>query len=95
MLLISYPPKDPSETLDYAMDFTAQMTADNDTVTTLIGVTAKPTGLTIANPTLVGSKVICWISGGTLLADYLITFEVTTAGGRTYSRSAYLPVKTR
>ena len=89
----TYPVKDPGDILDYGMDFTAQMTLDADTVTTLVGVVASPAGLTIVGSgTLSGAVASCFISGGTPGVEYRLDFIVSTAGGRTYKRGGLLPV---
>ena len=96
MSTFTFPVKDPLDTLDYAVDFTAQMKQDNDTVAALIGVTATPAGLTIQGAgVLNGAVAICFVGGGMAGQTYRLDFEVTTTGGRTYKRGGLLPVYPR
>nr|WP_321986108.1 hypothetical protein [uncultured Lichenicoccus sp.] len=95
MTTFTYPVKDPLDTLDYGMDFTAQMALDADTVNALVGVTATPAGLTMGTGQLSGGIASCFVSGGTAGTTYRLDFEVTTTGGRTYKRGGLLPVYPR
>jgi hypothetical protein len=90
--LLPFPPKDPLDTLDYGIDFSGQVNLDGDSLTTLIGVTSTPGGLTIATPTLVGNIAYGWVSGGVAGVTYILDFEVMTAKNRTYNRGGTLLV---
>jgi hypothetical protein len=102
--LPSYPVKDPNDVLSYGMDFTAQMTADNDTVSSLQIISSSnfsaPTDasaitLTVATPAMIGNVASCVVSGGTACVTYRLVFRIQTIAGSVYERSGLLPVNFR
>jgi hypothetical protein len=90
--LLPFPPKDPLDVLDYGIDFSAQMTLDNDTLASIVGIVSTPAGLTASNLTLIGNIAVGFIAGGLSGVNYILGFEVVTTGGRTYTRSGTLLV---
>jgi hypothetical protein len=84
--------QDPDDVLDYAFDWSAWL--DLDAIATSIWA-STPAGLTLASPSHLDGVARVWISGGTLGASYLVTNTLTTAGGRTVSRSFWLDVVNR
>jgi hypothetical protein len=90
--LPAFPVKDPSDSLNYAVDFSAQMTLDSDTLSTIVGVTTQPTDLEISDTALVAQMVAFRAAGGTLGTRYVIEVEVTTTGGNTFNRGFSLLV---
>lgn len=86
-------PKSPGATLDYYLNWADWLAkAGNDTLDTA-EVTA--TGVTVDSYDIVGTRVRAWVSGGAAGTTASLTFRVTTAGGRTDSRSVYLKIKAR
>jgi hypothetical protein len=93
--LPAWPVKDPADDLNYGLDFTSQMTIDNDTLSSVTSVSCVPTGLTIAQITPVGSIVTFRVTGGVSGYQYTLTAVIETTGGNTFSRSATLSVSSR
>jgi hypothetical protein len=87
------PAKDPTETLPYSCAFTAFLES-GDTITSA-QVVASPSGLTITSPVVVDAVVTVFVTGGTLGANYEISFEIATTFGWTVKRSGILPVRDR
>ena len=86
-----WPHKDPSDVLDYAIDWTNQL--EGDTITT--SEWAVPAGLVLDSTDREAQKTLAWISGGTAGVEYRITARITTAAGRHFERSAALRVVSR
>lgn len=83
--------KQPSETMDYDIDFSEFLTLDdtlvgvgNPSVPSPLNVVVEPVGLTLG-PTVIinsGKTVKQWLSGGTNGVNYKITLTLTSAAGR-------------
>lgn len=87
-MTFTWPTKDPSETLDYTINWSALLAGDTIATSTF----AVPTGLTLSSSSNTTTTSTAWISGGSWDRTYTITCTITTAGGRTYQRSASLYV---
>lgn len=85
--------KAPTELLDYTFDFTAWLAEIGDTISSHT-VTLSPSGPTITQHANTTTAVTAWVSGGTAGTSYTLTSQITTAGGRTASRSILITVKT-
>lgn len=75
--------KDPSDVLDYAVDWTAWLAGDTITSVTW----TIPAGLMQVTESHTATTATVWLSGGTAGAAYVAACRVTTAGGRTAERS--------
>lgn len=86
--------KDPAAVLDYTFDWTLWLNDISDTITgtPVYTLTTGITKVTQSNTTL---KTTIWISGGIAGNTYQVDCTITTAGGRTDSRSIFLKVKDR
>ena len=90
--------KDPSDVLDYAIDWEDALAADSDTISTSNWSTSSPAGLTVESspaPSIVGFVTTVWASGGTPYTTYGLTNTIVTTGGRTYQRTISIPVQQR
>ena len=81
--------KDPSARLDYQVDWAAWLGAD--TISSVAwtldsGITNYSTSNTTTTATI-------WLSGGTHGQEYLVTCQITTAGGRINQRSFKVVVR--
>lgn len=81
--------KDPSDRLDYQVDFTDWL--DGDTISTVAwtvqsGITQYATSFDTTTSTI-------WLTGGTHGQDYTITCQATTAGGRIKQQSFTILVR--
>ncbi|HQU05272.1 MAG TPA: hypothetical protein PLT25_11235, partial [Acidocella sp.] len=92
---LTWPAKDPGDTLDYVFDITPALTANpGDTIATL-DVTISPANagdLTLVSASADGPRAVIWLSGGQALTTYAVTITMTTVGGRTLARTVMLPV---
>lgn len=90
--MLTLPTKDPSEVLDYQVDFTAAL--GSDTITGSPVVTAS--GVTVAGspaPSQAAGVVTFWLTGGTAGTTGIVTVRVVTTGGRTIERSASIYIE--
>ncbi len=82
--------KDPADALDYAIDWTGAL--NGDTIATSTFVVAVGAGLTINSQSNTTTSSTVWLSGGTAGTVYEVTCTITTAGARTFERTAQLTV---
>jgi hypothetical protein len=80
--------KDPSDVLDYEIDWA--MALDTDTIQT--SVWTVPAGFTINSQSHTATTATVWLSGGNVGVQK-ITNKITTAGGRTIERSVQMNVE--
>lgn len=83
--------KDPSARLDYQIDWSAWLGAD----TIATSEWTVPTGLTLYSQSNTTTSAIVWLEGGTAGAEYLVTNQITTTGGRIDQRSIKILVGER
>jgi hypothetical protein len=80
--------KDPTEVLDYTIDWETLL--DGDTIST--SEWAADTGITQDSESETTTLAIIWVSGGTVDKQYTLTNTIVTAGGRTRVRSIAINV---
>jgi hypothetical protein len=93
--LLSWPPKDPIDVLDYQLDISPAMVGnDGDTIATLDVMLApsNPGDLTLNDAQADGNVAVLWLAGGQADVVYTVTLVITTVAGRTIQRSVLLPV---
>jgi hypothetical protein len=92
-LRLYFPAKDPADQLDYEIDYSEWLTADD----TLVSATLvhSPNGLLVDQPLVTDSTVRFWISEGVATKTYAVTCTAITAQGRTVERSVTLLVYQR
>ncbi len=83
--------KDPTEVLDYTIDWETLL--DGDTIST--SDWAVDTGITQDSESETTTLAIIWVSGGTVDKQYTLTNTIVTAGGRTRVRSIAINVVER
>ena len=83
--------KDPTEVLDYTIDWETLL--DGDTIST--STWSVPTGITQDSESETSVLAIIWVSGGTVDKQYTLTNTIVTAGGRTRVRSIAINVVER
>lgn len=76
--------KDPSDVLDYIVDWTSWLGGADTIATSAFTV---PTGLTMDSKSNTTTTATVWISSGIASQSYTVENTITTAGGRTASRS--------
>ena len=87
--------KDPDAVLDYTFDWTEWLDALADTLADHQVIAEA--GLTLETSSIVGKKVVAWLSGGTEGTTYRVTCRVTTASSppRIDDRSIFVKIKER
>jgi hypothetical protein len=84
-----FSPQVPADELDNEFIFALIPPGDSVESASLV---AAPSGLTLTAQSIAGNNVTIWATGGTAGVNYVLTCTVSTVGGRTYARSATLPV---
>lgn len=89
--------KDPSDVKDYAIELGTLLTAESETtIASSTWSVSDPAGLTVATspaPSIVGTKTLVWVSGGTAGVRYSLTNTIITGGAepRTHQRTIVIP----
>ena len=95
--LLSWPIKDPGDTLDYQFDIAPALIGnDGDAISTLdISINPASTGdLALVSTAADGARAVLWLSSGQPGTTYTVTLTIGTQAGRTIARSVLLPVAT-
>ena len=86
--------KDPSDVLDFKIDWSAQLTQDgSDTIAT--STWTVPTGITQNSESETTTAATIWLSAGTADTDYDCVNTIVTAASRTYQRTITIKVRNR
>lgn len=88
---MQFPPKDASDVLDYAVDFSSLLESDTVDEATVVRSGADD-ALVVATITHTNTEVRFWLSAGTIGTVYTLTIRVTTAANRTIERDARILV---
>jgi hypothetical protein len=80
----------PADNLDNEFQFPMVPNGDQIVAAT---VTSDTESMTISNIVIIGTSVICWVTGGTPGATATLTCQATTIGGRIYNRSGTMPIR--
>ena len=94
---LSWPVKDPGDTLDYVVDLCRALAGDTgDGIATLdVAISPNNTGdLTLAFSRADGDRAILWLTAGIAGTTYAVTVVIGTNSGRTLSRTISLQVAT-
>ena len=83
--------KQPSEVLDYDLDYREWLTSGDNVQSAQVVVT--PTGLTVDSTFINDPRVKIWLSGGASGSTYKVTVTMTTADGRVREDEFKLKVK--
>ena len=80
-MIIGMAQKQPTEYLDYDVDFTEWM-PEGDTIASAV-VTVSPDGELTANNVMIMTPIVkFWLADGVTGSSYKVTVKITTAGGR-------------
>ena len=90
MSILTWPPKDPDEVLDYQILWSRRL--DGDTITTSTFFVADGS-VTIDSESNTTAIATVWLSGGTIDETCIITNRITTAGLRTMDQSVKIKIK--
>jgi hypothetical protein len=94
---LCWPPKDPSDTLDYIVDISEAIAGnEGDAIMTLDVVIApdNPGDLTLQSSSADGDIAILWLTAGVAGIIYEVTVTIGTNSGRVIGRTINLPVVT-
>jgi len=92
-MTLSFPNKDPDEYLDYTVDWSARIPAD-DSISNSIWTTPS-SGLTIATATAATFTTTIWLSAGTIDMTYYMTNRITTSAGRIMDQTCKIKIKAK
>lgn len=82
LLASRWPQKPVGAVLDYGIDLSDFLAVDGDTVTSAT-VTASNSGLTVGTISHTTTSAKVFLSAGTALTDYLLSWSIVTTAGRT------------
>ncbi len=86
--------QDPSELIDYVMDWTigdGWVLPEGDTIAS-VTYTSEP-GLTLSQISFTGTTTTVWVSGGQCGYLYKVVCTITTVGGRIVDRKLLFGIK--
>ena len=92
---LSWPPKDPTDILDYSLDITPIVSGnEGDAISTLDVVISpnNPGDLALQSSSVDGELAILWLFGGFAGVVYQVTITIGTNSGRVIGRTINLPV---
>ena len=90
--LLNWPTKDPNDILDYQLNISPALIANEGDAIATLDVAIYPDNpgdLTLSQVQADGHSAVLWLSGGTV---YTITILISTINGRALQRSILLPV---
>lgn len=90
--MLSWPYKDPSENIDYAVDWSGIL-PNGDSIETVVWFV--PEGLTKGATHLIDETAIVWLSGGQANVAYNVSCRIETTAGRVFERTVRLIVQER
>ena len=92
---LSWPAKDPGDTLDYVVDISQAIAGDDgDAIATLdVAITPNAAGdLTLQSAVADGTEAILWLAAGASGTTYSVNVTIGTNSGRAIARTITLPV---
>lgn len=91
--MLTWPPKDPNEVLDYDIDWTDRL-EDGETISSST-FTVSSGDVEIDSDTDAAGVTTVWLSGGTDNTTCVILNRITTSEGRTYDQSVKLRIRSK
>lgn len=79
--------KDPNDKLDYMMDWTNEMTLLVDTINASQWAISPSGALAVDSDANDDNTATVWLTDGNAAATYIVSNQITTAGGRIIERS--------
>jgi hypothetical protein len=91
---LSWPPKDPSDVLDYEVDATQALLGNDGDVITAISVLVQPPNELLPGQVFAdGPVAVIWFSNGVAGTTYVVQVTLGTATGRVIGRAILMPVQ--
>ncbi|MBR0693669.1 hypothetical protein [Bradyrhizobium lablabi] len=91
--MLTWPPKDPGEVLDYDINWAPRL--GSDTIVTSDWVTQPGITLTINSKSFTSQLTKVWLSGGTIGETYVLKNTVTTVAGDTVIESVSILIRAK
>jgi hypothetical protein len=91
--MLTWPPKDPSEVLDYDINWAPRL--GTDTILTSVWAIASGTALTINSNSFTPNRTKVWLSGGVLGQTYNLKNTITTTAGDTEVETVAILIKVK
>ena len=93
---LAWPAKDPSDLLDYVLDFSPAVAGDEGdaivSVSASVTPCSDPGDLTVSQIGTDGLVAVLWLTAGVAGTTYAVTIAAVTLSGRTIERTVLLPV---
>ncbi len=92
---LTWPPKDPTDTLDYVLDISEAIAGNDGDVIATLDVSISPNNpgdLSLQSSSADGDLAIMWFSQGFAGTNYAVTVTIGTNSGRIIGRTVTLPV---
>lgn len=86
---LSWPSKDPDETLDYSLNWSSALSGDTIVTSTW---TISDSSLVENHSTNSSTSATIWLEGGTTNSTYTVTNTIVTAAGRTFQQSVSIRI---
>ena len=90
-MALQWPPKDPNEVLDYAVNWASRLGADTIATSSF----TVPSGIVKDSETSASQTATIWLSGGVEGQKYSILNRITTVGGRTMDQTVKIKIKSK
>ena len=89
-----WPPKDPSDVLDFEIDASQALLGNDGDVITSISVAVQPPDELLPGQVIAdGQAAVLWFSGGVAGTTYVVQATIGTSSGRVIGRAVLLPVQ--
>lgn len=79
--MLQMPAKDPTEVLDYSIDWSPALDGDSILSSTW---TVESGGVNVQSSSVSGTTTVAWMAGGVANTPAIVKNTITTQGGRTY-----------
>ena len=91
---LTWPPKDPSDVLDYEIDASQALLGNDGDVITSISVSVQPPDELLPGQVIADGQVaVVWFSGGVAGTTYVVQATIGTSSGRVIGRAVLMPVQ--
>jgi hypothetical protein len=91
--MLFWPPKDPSEVLDYDINWAPRL--GTDTITTSAWIIPAGISLITSNPSFIAQRTKIWLAGGIAGQTYVLRNDIVSAAGITAYESVSILCKVK
>jgi hypothetical protein len=93
--MLTWPPKDPNEVLDYEIDWGENRLVEGETISTSVFTVVEGTVEIDIEPAPADGIAKVWLSGGTAGETCVLLNRITTNANRTYDQSVRLRIRSK